>query len=206
MTTEPKIYIVDDDATIRDSMRALLESVDLAVETFPTALDFLNSSENIKTGCLLLDVQMPDMNGLELQQRLIEQGTSLQIIIITGHADVPVAVKSLKAGALDFIEKPFKDDVILDCIHRALEIDEKNSKELQSLEEAKARVESLTIREYQVLEKLIQGHPNKVVAFQLGISIRTVEVHRARIFNKTGARNLAHLVRMAMDIGIDPSS
>ena len=204
MTSEATVFVVDDDAAVRDALKDLLESDGLTAEVYGAAQEFLDAHDTDRGGCLLLDIQMPDMNGLELQQKLADKGSSLPVIIITGHGDVPIAVKALKAGAVDFIEKPFTDDVILGSVRRALELGERNRREQASVDEAKAGIARLTTREYEVFEHLVIGRLNKQIAFDLGISARTVEVHRARVLEKTGVRNLAHLVRMAMALGIEP--
>ncbi|MEE8350611.1 MAG: response regulator transcription factor [Rhodospirillales bacterium] len=204
MTSEAIVFVVDDDAAVRDSLKALLESADLTAEVYSAGQEFLDSHDTDRGRCLLLDVQMPDMNGLELQQKLADNGSSLPVIIITGHGDVPIAVKALKAGAIDFIEKPFTDDVILSGVRRALEFSERNHRKQASVDEAKTGIGRLTPREYEVFEHLVVGRLNKQIAFDLGISTRTVEVHRARVMEKMRARNLAHLVRMALTLGIEP--
>lgn len=203
MTSEATVFVVDDDAAVRDSLKDLLESDGLTAEVYGAAQEFLDAHDTDRGGCLLLDIQMPDMNGLELQQKLADKGSTLPVIIITGHGDVPIAVKALKAGAVDFIEKPFTDDVILGGVRRALELGEQNRREQASVDEAKAGIARLTTREYEVFEHLVIGRLNKQMAFDLGISKRTVEVHRARVMEKMEARNLAHLVRMAMALGIE---
>lgn len=205
MASEATVFVVDDDAAVRDSLKALLESDGLAVEIYDAGQTFLDAHDAHDTdggGCLLLDVQMPDMNGLELQQKLADTGSSLPVIIITGYGDVPIAVKALKAGAVDFIEKPFSDDVILAGVRRALELGEQTRHKLASVDAAKAGIARLTAREHEVLEHLVIGRQNKQIAYDLGISSRTVEIHRARVMEKMAARNLAHLVRMAIALGI----
>ena len=153
---------------------------------------------------VISDYTMPDMNGLEMQAELARQQINLPIIIITGHADVPIAVKALKSGAVDFIEKPFSGDRILASVRSALEIADKNYKEQASLATERLKMERLTVREKEVLEQLVIGRLNKVIAYELGISARTVEIHRARIMEKMEARNIAHLVRLALALGINP--
>ena len=208
MATESIVYVVDDDDAIRDSLKVLLESDGLAAEGFASGRDFMDAyntsaHENL-AACLLLDVRMPDMNGLEMQAELARQQINLPIIIITGHADVPIAVKALKSGAVDFIEKPFSGDRILASVRSALEIADKNYKEQASLATERLKMERLTVREKEVLEQLVIGRLNKVIAYELGISARTVEIHRARIMEKMEARNIAHLVRLALALGINP--
>lgn len=204
MNADAIVYVVDDDDAVRDSLKALLESDGLKSQVYASGREFMDSYNEDIAGCLLLDVQLPDMNGLEMQLELAANKIKLPIIIITGYADVPIAVKALKAGAVDFIEKPFSDDTILASVRSALEIGDRDRKEQTSLIETKVRLERLTDRERQVLEQLVMGHLNKVIAFELGISARTVETHRARIMEKMEARSLAHLVRLALALGIRP--
>ena len=204
--TEATVFVLDDDEAVRDSLKALLESAGMTVEVYGSGQQFLEAYDPSRSGCLVLDVRMPEMGGLELQERLAANRVNLPIIIITGHADVPIAVKALKAGAVDFIEKPFADDVILDSVRRAFEHGEQIHREKASAAEVAARVARLTPREREVLEQLVIGKPNKVIAFELGISPRTVEIHRARVIEKMQARSLSHLVRIALSAGIDPSS
>ena len=199
----PTVFIVDDDEAVRDSLGALIESAGLAAESFASGTAFLEGVPPGQSGCVLLDVQMPDLGGLEIQERLAASHASLRVIIVTGHGDVPLAVKAMKQGAFDFIEKPFDDDVLLDCVRRALAETGRN----QNSDGAAGgldRFGQLTPRERDVLHQLLIGNPNKVIAYELGISPRTVEVHRARVMEKMQARNLSHLVRMAMAAGLDP--
>ncbi|MCH7742335.1 MAG: response regulator transcription factor [Proteobacteria bacterium] len=204
MMTDAIVYVVDDDDAVRDSLKVLLESDGLNTQVYASGREFMDSYNDYMPGCLLLDVQLPDMNGLEIQLELVNNQIKLPIIIITGYADVPIAVKALKAGAVDFIEKPFSDDRILASVRHALQIGDRNLREQASLTETKAKLERLTDRERQVLEQLVVGRLNKVIAFELGISARTVEIHRARIMEKMEARSLAHLVRLTLALGIKP--
>jgi two-component system response regulator FixJ len=201
----PTVFIVDDDDAVRDSLGALVESAGLTAESFASGMQFLDAIGPERAGCVLLDVQMPDLGGLEIQERLAANQPALRVIIITGHGDVPLAVKAMKAGAVDFIEKPFDDGVLLDCVQRALA----ESQRGQVGEAAAAGIEGLgqlTPRERDVLHQLIVGNPNKVIAYELGISPRTVEVHRARVMEKMQAKSLSHLVRMALAAGVDPEA
>jgi len=202
--TSGRIFVVDDDEAVRDSLQMLLESEGLKVETFASALEFLESDLPSRQGCLIVDVQMPDMNGLELQQRLLADGNDLPVIIVTGHGDIPMAVKALKSGARDFIEKPFKDEEILNSVRHALEQTEQEHRRRSLAAHAAACIEHLTARERQVLEQLVIGRPNKVIAYELKISPRTVELHRARVMEKMQTRSLSQLVRMALAVGIAP--
>ena len=204
MSLDTVVYVVDDDDGVRDALKVLLESDDLTTEVFSSGKEFMNSFRDDVTSCLLLDVQMPDMNGLEMQAELASHQIKLPIIIITGYGDVPVAVAAMKAGAIDFIEKPFSDDRILTSVRKALEIGTKDREEHSIISDARSRLERLTSREREILDYLIVGHLNKVIAFELGISTRTVEIHRARIMEKMDAESLAHLVRMTLSLGIKP--
>ncbi|MFZ5791043.1 MAG: response regulator FixJ [Pseudomonadota bacterium] len=201
MNPDDRIYVIDDDASMRDSLRFLLEARGLAVETYGSARDFLAAGGVDRDGCLVVDVRMPDMTGLELQQRLADQKSRLRVVVITGHADVAMAVTAMKAGAVDFIEKPFSDDTLLDSIGRALEQSRQLSARVAVSADIAGRLENLTAREREVLDHLITGKPHKVIAHALNISPRTIEVHRGRIMQKLGARNLADLVRMAIAAG-----
>ena len=203
-----RIYIVDDDEAVRDSLQILTESYDYETETFESGTAFLEAVERIGSGCVLLDVRMPDIDGLEIQARLAQANPRLAVIIITGHGDVPMAVKAMKAGAFDFIEKPFTDDVLMESLgrasahskHLAQAQDNAGSSEVNN--EVLGRIEELTPRERDVLDQLIIGRPNKIIAYELGISPRTVEVHRARVMEKMQAKSLSHLVRMALAAGL----
>ena len=195
------IYIVDDDEAIRDSLAMLLESAGHVVVTFEAAADALESCRTRLPACIITDVRMPEMDGLEFQNQISAERFDVPVIVITGHADVPLAVRAMKAGAVDFIEKPFADDLILASIEAAMSIAARTADP-----DLIARLESLTPREREVLELLVQGHPNKVIAFHLDISPRTVEVHRAHVMEKMLARSLPELVRTAMQAGVMPLS
>jgi two-component system response regulator FixJ len=202
MSKTPTVFVLDDDDAVRDALGALLESCGLPVRTYGSGESFLAELSTGLTGCVVLDVRMPGLSGLELQEQLGEMNIPLPVIIITGHGDLPMAVKAMKAGAVDFIEKPFDDEVILESIHEALSRGAKIHAEAASAEAVKANLNRLTAREREVLEQVAVGHPNKVIAYNLGISPRTVEIHRARVIEKLQARNLSHLVRMAITTGI----
>jgi two-component system response regulator FixJ len=196
---DPTVYVVDDEASIRDSLVMLLRSVGLAVQPFASATAFLAAYSPDFDGCLVADVRMPGMSGLELQEALAARGARLPVIIITGHGDIAMAVRAMKAGAADFIEKPFNEQVFLDAVHRALA--RRNQTEAPGSSgraETEARVAALTPREKEVMLLVAEGRPNKVVATRLGLSTRTVEVHRAKVMEKMQARSLAELVRMAI--------
>ncbi len=193
------IYIVDDDDGVRNSMRALLRSVGLATRTLASAAEFLSTYQADQPGCLVLDVRMPVMDGLELQQHLNLMGATIPIIFITGYGDVPMAVDAMQHGACDFLLKPFRDQDLIDCIRKALERDRLSRAALAQHAAIRARLDSLTPRERQVLVLLTRGKANKVMAGDLGVSQRTIEIHRSRIMEKTSATSLAQLVRMVMD-------
>jgi FixJ family two-component response regulator len=196
----PIVFIVDDDEAVRNSLRLLLKSVGLAAAALPSAREFLDSYKPAQPGCLVLDVRMPGMSGLELQQLLNLQGAVIPVIFITGHGDIPMAVEAMQAGAFDFLQKPFRDQQLIDCIQRALEKDRASRAELDERSRIEERLGSLTPREREVLTLVTGGKPNKVMAADLGVSQRTVEIHRARVMEKMGAASLAQLVRMVMDL------
>ena len=206
MTTPdtPMIFVVDDDEAVRDSLKILLETEGYRATGFESAVAFLDGWREGMRGCLLADVRMPDMTGLELQEVVIERRLGLPVIIITGHGDVPMAVRAMKAGAVDFIEKPFSDTTILDSVRRAMEASAHAGAAQGASVEALQRLESLTPRERQVLECLVRGRPNKVIAYELDISPRTVEIHRARVMEKMQAESLSHLVRLALAAKLEP--
>lgn len=204
MTGEGTVFVVDDDAAVRDSLQTLLGSAELTVEVYGSGEEFLDAYAPSRKGCLLLDVRMPGLSGLEIQQRLADQRSTLPVIIITGHGDIPTAVKAMKAGAVDFIEKPFRAELILDSVRRALDLGEQIRRTRLSAEDTVARIAKLTPREREVLGHLVLGRSNKIIAFELGISPRTVEVFRARVMEKMQAESLPHLVRMALAAGLDP--
>lgn len=195
------IYVVDDDEGVRNSLRFLLRSVGLATRPFASAQEFLEAYDPRHPGCLVLDVRMPGMSGLELQQQLNLRGAIIPVIFITGHGDIPMAVEAMQHGAFDFLQKPFRDQDLIDRIQRALERDGRNRAALAHHEQIRERFNSLTPREHEVLALMTRGKPNKVMAGELGVSQRTVEIHRARVMEKTGAASLAQLVRMEMDLG-----
>ncbi|HXO64722.1 MAG TPA: response regulator transcription factor [Steroidobacteraceae bacterium] len=193
------VFVVDDDEAVRNSLRFLLKSVGLAAQTLASAREFLESYKPQQPGCLVLDVRMPGMSGLELQQQLNLRGAVIPVIFITGHGDVPMAVEAMQQGAFDFLQKPFRDQDLIDRIQRALERDSRNRTTLAQHTKIRERLDSLTEREREVLTLITRGMPNKVMAAELGVSQRTVEIHRARIMEKSGAASLAQLVRMVLD-------
>jgi two-component system, LuxR family, response regulator FixJ len=199
---EQRIFIVDDDAAVRDSLRMLLESVGYGVDVYDTARSFLSDAD-MDRGCLIVDIRMPGMSGLELQEELIRRNAPLPVIVITGHGDVPLAVRAMTAGAVDFIEKPFDGDRMLDSVARALRISDQKRSQVEEAQTARDLLSQLTPREREVFDLLVKGHPNKIVAHELGISPRTVEIHRAKVMDKLLARNLSDLVRAALAAGND---
>jgi two-component system response regulator FixJ len=195
--SEQKIFIVDDAEDVRISLSLLLETSGYNVRTFRSALAFLDAWDPSWRGVVIADVLMPGMSGLELQKEMTMRGIDLPVIIITGHADVPMAVAALKEGAVDFIEKPFRDHTLMEAIEHAEQRQSGSSQNPESVDLYHARIESLSEREREIMHLLAAGHPNKIVADRLGISVRTVEVHRAHIMEKLHARNLGDLVRIA---------
>ncbi|MCW8916474.1 MAG: response regulator transcription factor [Magnetovibrio sp.] len=192
------IYIVDDDQAVRDSLGWLISSVGLKVESFETAQDFMDDYDRKKPGCLLVDVRMPGMSGLELQQHLAQDNQCLPVIIVTGHGDVKMAVNAMKQGAFDFIEKPYNDQVMLDLIQKALqECNRRRSKKLEH-QEVQDLYETLTARERQVMDMIVIGNTNKQIAYALDISEKTVEAHRSKVMEKIQATSLADLIRKSV--------
>jgi RNA polymerase sigma factor (sigma-70 family) len=197
---KPTVYIVDDDQAIRHAMELLMRSVGLEYEIFHSGDEFLASHSNDRAGCLVLDIRMPGLGGLELQEKLNEMGSTLPIIFITGHGDVPMAVEAMQKGAVDFIQKPFRDQELLDQITEALKTDQERRSARDQKAEVAGRLDKLTKREREVMDLVVTGKPNKVIAYELGVSQRTVEIHRARVMEKMEARSLADLVRMHLAI------
>lgn len=199
---EPTVFIVDDDQAMRNSLQWLLESVGRKVEAYESADQFLDAYYPGRSGCIVLDVRMPGMSGLELQEKLINEQITIPVIIITGHGDVPMSVRAMKAGAIDFIEKPFNDQVLLDCIQRALDKDGMQRQQQYKRAEIASKLGQLTPREHEVMKMVVVGKPNKVVADQLNVSAKTVEAHRAKVMEKMSAGSLAELVKMALLAGV----
>jgi FixJ family two-component response regulator len=194
----PIVYVVDDDEAVRESLGLLLESVDQASKGFASATDFLDSYDDGMAGCIVLDIRMPGMNGMELQKKLNDLNSILPIIFVTGHGDVPMAVEAMQHGAVDFIQKPYREQDLLDKINQALSLDEAQRSDLKEKQGIVARIETLTPRELEVMNMMIDGNANKVIAIDLGISQRTVEIHRSRVMEKMNTHSLAHLVRMVL--------
>jgi two-component system response regulator FixJ len=198
------VFIVDDDPASRDPLRWLLESVELRVMAFPSATEFLDAYDPSTPGCLILDVRLRGMSGLDLQAELNRRGVQVATIFLTGHADVPMAVRAMKNGAFDFLEKPFNDQMLLDRVQQAIERDRRERSRDAERAEQQHRLEALTPREREVMELLVEGRANKETADALGLSVRTVEGHRARLMEKLGANSLAELVRIKL--AIDPET
>lgn len=201
-----RVYIIDDDDAVRDSLSLQLEATGYEVASFPSAIGFLALAASLQPGCVISDVQMPDMDGMELQQRLTEMKLDFPVVIVTGHADVALAVRAMKAGAVDFIEKPFEGQAILDSIRHAQTRFAAQRASAQAGATAREKLSSLTPREREVFDEMVRGKQNKVIAYDLDISPRTVEVHRARVLEKLEARSLSELVRLALAAGVPISS
>ena len=199
MDDEQKVYVVDDDEGVRDGLSLLLATVGQPCELFESASDFLEAYNEETRGCLVLDIRMPRMTGLDLQERLIEMGSRLPIIFITGHGDIPMAVEAMRRGAVDFIRKPFREHGLLERINEALTVDDTVRKQVTDRRAVEERLAVLSERERQVFERVADGEMNKVIAADLGISERTVEVHRGQVMKKLGVKTLAQLVRIKIE-------
>ncbi|MEJ2403989.1 MAG: response regulator transcription factor [Candidatus Thiodiazotropha sp.] len=202
MSSRPTVFVVDDDQAMRNSLKWLIESVSMQVETFESASAFIQSYYPGRSGCLLLDVRMPGMSGLELQEYLLVNQIAIPVIIITGHGDVPMAVRAMKAGAVDFIEKPFNDELLLESIRQAMALDARQRDMQAQRAEIATRLARLTPREHEVMVMVTNGQANKEIANTLGVSSKTVEAHRARVMEKMEADSLAELVRMAINANL----
>jgi two-component system, LuxR family, response regulator FixJ len=194
----PTVYVVDDDESIRTLWRWLMESNGIAVRTFAAAADFIGSYRSGTAGCLVLDLKLPGMSGLELQEYLRQRGVEIPIVFVTGHGDVPAAVSALKGGAIDFIEKPFSYKDVLSVIRKAFERDAETREKRTRQSVVAARLAALTEREREVLQRIMEGKPNKIIAAELDISVKTIEFHRAKVMEKTGVTSVAELVRIAL--------
>jgi RNA polymerase sigma factor (sigma-70 family) len=200
--TDAMVFVVDDDAPMRESLKNLIRSVGLRVELFSSAQEFLRSKRLDLPSCLVLDVRLPGLSGLDLQKRTTEAGMEIPIIFITGHGDIPMSVRAMKAGAVEFLTKPFRDQDLLDSIQEALERDRKAREERAALQELRSRFASLTPREREVMERVVAGLLNKQIGAELGTSETTVKIHRHQVMEKMGAGSLPELVRMADRLGI----
>jgi two-component system response regulator FixJ len=197
MTAERIVYIVDDDPAIRRSLERLLDAVSFQAVSYATPKAFLSVAGGLPAGCVLLDLRMPEMGGLEVQAHLLLIKPDLPVILMTGHGDLQTAVRAMKAGAVDFIEKPYSDDALIAAIESVLKADAREGR-TDDIAAAAALIDTLSLRERQVLDALVAGQPNKVIAFDLGISVRTVEVHRARMMDRLGVRQFAEAVRLSV--------
>jgi FixJ family two-component response regulator len=202
VSAEPVVFVVDDDPSIRRGLRRLIKSVGLDVETFASAQDFLEYKAEDRAACLVLDVRMPGKSGLDLQEELSVAGWEIPVIFITGHGDIPMTVKAMKAGAIDFLPKPFSEQDLLDAIHRAIQHDAEARKNRAEVAEIQRRVNTLTPREHEVFNHVIKGMLNKQIAFELGISEKTIKVHRARVMQKMQVVSVAELVRLAEKVSL----
>jgi len=197
-TAEPIVFVVDDNDAFRDTLSLLFETVNIKVKTYPSAKEFLNDYNPDQRGCLVLDIRMPEMSGLELQKKLNELQCRLPIIIITGHADVAIAIEAMKMGAFDFIQKPFRDQTLIDSVNKAVEENEKTWQQLIKTADIQERLNSLTPREHQVLEGIIAGKTNKVIAKEMGLSPKTTDFHRCNIMEKMGVNSAVQLTKMVI--------
>ncbi|HEU4485129.1 MAG TPA: response regulator transcription factor [Povalibacter sp.] len=197
---KPVIYIVDDDEGMRRALTVLMTTVGYQAMAFARPTDFLEKYDPEQHACVVLDVRMPQMSGLEVQQQLNRRGSILPVILVTGHGDIPMAVQAMKDGAFDFLQKPFRDQDLLDRINAAIKQDGENRAMLDQQADLKRRAESLTPREREVMGLVVDGKANKVIAIDLGLSERTVEIHRANVMEKMGARSVAHLVKMHLKL------
>jgi FixJ family two-component response regulator len=195
------VFVVDDDEAVRKALGFLLKTSGYAVDVFASAVDFLAQYDPAKGGCVVLDVRMPHMTGLQLQQQLNSRGWRIPTIFITGHSSVPIAIAALRAGAFEFLEKPLREDYLLESVERAFEHDEAVRQQLAILAKIASRIGSLTPREHEIMRLIVDGEPNKAIARRLEISFRTVEIHRARVMEKMRARSLSDLVRMVITLG-----
>src|SRR3989338_5873567 len=198
MEQQATVWVVDDDKAVLESLQWLMESVGYTVKTFTKAMDFLSTYEPIRIGCLVFDVRMQGMTGLELQESMGKRGIKIPVIFITGHGDVSMAVRAMKAGAMEFLSKPVNNQILLEAVNKAILKDIEIKKQSKQNEHAIALVKTLTPREFEVMGLMVAGKLNKIIAYELGISLSTVELHRAKVMKKTKVRSLAQLVRLVM--------
>lgn len=196
------VFIVDDDPAVRDSLTLMLMQEDIAVEAFDSAEAFLATYRGDRCGCAIIDIRMPGMNGMQLQGALAERGILLPIIFLTGHGDIPMSVRAIKAGAVDFLTKPVTRETLMECVRSAIQAGKRMFAQFASNQEAMSRLNNLTEREREVMILAVTGHPNKDIARRLGISHRTVEIHKSKIMSKTGAANLLDLARITQECGL----
>lgn len=199
---QTKVYVIDDEKDVRDALSMLIRSIGLVVETFPSALDFIDHYQLDWPGCVVVDIRMPGMSGLELQEKLNAMGATIPMIFISGHADVPTAVRAIQEGAADLLEKPFSDQLLLDKIQCAIRNDHDRRVSTQEQGLLRHRYDTLTPREQEIMAEVVSGKMNKTIAFELNVSTRTVELHRANVMEKMQARSLAELVRLAQELGL----
>jgi len=198
----PTVFLVDDDHAVRDALGLLLESASFRTASFETASAFLDAYTPDQAGCLVLDIRMPGMSGMELQDALIAKGITLPIIFLTGHGNVPMSAKAFRTGAVDFMEKPFDESALLSRIREAIQLDRTNREIAGRQDSARARLATLTPREQQVMLLVVAGKVNKEIAMELNLSHRTIEIHRGRVMEKTGCRSLTHLIELAVTSGL----
>jgi len=202
MPADAIVHVIDDDAAVRESVEFLLRASGIAARTYDSASAFLDALPTVESGCIVTDVRMPGISGIDLLRRLGEMRIRIPVIVITGHGDVPLAVEAMKVGAIDFIEKPFEDELLLESVRSALNRSRESAGREAQRTELQARLSTLTSRERDVLNGLVAGKPNKIIAFDLAISPRTVEIYRANVMTKMEAASLSELVRMALVVGV----
>jgi FixJ family two-component response regulator len=202
---EPRVFVVDDDQSVRTSLATLLEAEDHVVETFASAAEYLARVPHAGPTCLVLDVQLPGLDGIALQQQLTQEGRLEQIVFITGHGDIPMGIGAMKRGAVDFLPKPFSDEELLSAVAKALARSAENQRQRGEVVESRARLAELTPREFEVLRLVIAGLLNKQIAAELGITLRTIKTHRARVMQKMGVVSVAELVRLAQKANVVPT-
>jgi len=201
---ELHVFVVDDDESVRTSLATLLESDGYSVESFVSAAEFLLYAPNVGPACLVLDVRLPGLDGLALQRRLAEKGRIEQIVFITGYGDIPMGVRAMKAGAVDFLAKPFEDQALLDAVAQAIARSAEHWQERREVAQIRERIATLTPREFEVLRLVISGLLNKQIASELGAALRTIKTHRGRVMHKLGVQSVADLVRLAQKVGVSP--